>query len=464
MKHKLFSLFVLVSLLVVGVIPAHAQLGTTDVSSFNIQNISGGVASVTVIFVKEDGTQITPNPLLGAPTNLSNPFNLNPNEMKQIYVPSVPGLAAGSYSVIVSSTAQVIAFASLTGSGSTNFTGTYSGFDSGNTTFYLASTSFNYYGWYSMLTVQNVGGNATPVDVTITCTNVNPPVAGTLHLNSLASMGSHTFVLKPGNSASVIPTGFTSGTVCNGSAVVTASEDVVAVDDQNVPAQGNTNSFNGVSGGNSTLYVPSLTNNYFGWVSSLTIQKLEAGDTQVTVKYSDTGQSVFTLTDATPSKQLYIPSVHPGTGLFGAKVTTNPAKALVGVTSNSIGRSSDAFLALGGGTGTATVNVPAVAKNYYNWVSSFTCQNLSTTPTTLNANFVGYTNVTMSKSGGAALNEGDTAQIYVPSVPALPSGKEYAVVVTPNTAGAQIACIVEYSLLVKPVPGDYSTGYNAFNQ
>ncbi len=51
MKSKLLSLLTVTVLLFVAVVPASAQLGTTDVSQFTVQNIDTVDVSVTVQFI-----------------------------------------------------------------------------------------------------------------------------------------------------------------------------------------------------------------------------------------------------------------------------------------------------------------------------------------------------------------------------------------------------------------------------
>ncbi len=56
-------------------LPAYAQLGDTDNSSFVIQNLGANDATVTVIFYQEDGTHSSPNPLLPGPDGVCGDAN-----------------------------------------------------------------------------------------------------------------------------------------------------------------------------------------------------------------------------------------------------------------------------------------------------------------------------------------------------------------------------------------------------
>lgn len=450
---KVLPLFAILALLFVAVTPVYAQLGTTDISSFTVQNIDAVNASVTIRFVSEAGAVTTPATLNSGKTN---PFTLIPGESFEVYTPgiAITDLPSGRYSVVIESTAQVVAIANLVGQGSIYFNGSYSGFDSGATTFYLPAVVFNYYGWYSLISVQNVGSAATDVTVTITCSD---GTTGTLTATGVPANASHHFVLK-----SQVPTGFVAATSCNGSAQVTSTtQPVVVVDNQSSPAGGNTQSYSGMSAGSSSLYAAALYKGYYGWNSSLSIRKIAAGNTTVTITYSDATTSTCALTDAAPGCSLYMPTAHSASGLFGATITSAPAMSLVAVVNAANGSQAQTYNAVGSGTG--TVGIPSVMKAYYGWSTSFTCQNVGSTATTLHIaydGFAGNAYDTASLAGGA------TVEVYTPGEAFLPASHQGGATVTANTAGASIACIVNFNNATQmgSTVGDWSMSYNAFNK
>ncbi|MAT42529.1 MAG: hypothetical protein CL609_09325 [Anaerolineaceae bacterium] len=454
-KIHLISIIAIMVMLLVAVSPVAAQLGDTDKSSFTVQNVSDATAnSVLVTFVKGDGTEITPTELnSGKP----NPFSLDPGESWEIYVPGVPGLDSGQYSVVVSADQKIVAIANLVGEGSKYFNGSYSGFDTGATTFYLPAITYNYYGWYSFISVQNIGANATDISVALKCEN---GTTGTLSATNVAGGSSVHFDLE-----NLIPTGFTAATSCNGSAVVTSTiEDIIAVDNQTVPTQGNTQSYSGSISGASTLYVPALYNSYYGWAASLNIRKLDAGNTTVTVTYSDTGLSTCNLTDAQPGCLLYMPSVHPGTGYFGATITTSPAMNIVAVANAATTNGqAQTYSAINPTEATNKVGAPSVMKSYYGWDSSFTCQNVGSDATSLHIEYDGYAG---NAYNTATLTTGKTLEIYVPSETFLPNGFQGGLTVTANTSTAKISCIVNFTNpnQIRTTVGDWSMSVNSFSQ
>jgi len=451
-KFRLITLMAIVVMLFALVGSASAQLGDTDVSSFTVQNIDSVTASVTITFVSESGVETTPNPLN---SGKANPFNLAPGESFEVYVPGIPSsqLPNGRYSVVIASTAQVVGIANLVGQGSVNFNGSYSGFSSGATTFYLPSSVFNYYGWYSLISVQNVGAAPADVTLTITCTD---GTTGTLSVQNIPLFASHHFDLE-----TTTPTGFSSGTSCNGSAKITSDQPIVAVDNQTAPAGGNTQSFSGVMSGSPKLYAPALYKNYYGWNSSLNIRKLGTGNTTVTVTFSDSGTTTCNLTDAKPGCLLYIPSVHGANGYFGATIQESGSTGLIAVVNAANGAQAQTYNAIGSGTG--TVGIPSVMKSYYGWNTSFTCQNVGSVPTSLNIKYDGYAGSaynTGTLAAGAAIEKVTANEAF------LPTGFQGGATISANAGGAQVSCIVNFNNAAQmgSTAGDWSMSYNAFNK
>jgi len=451
-RFTLISLFVVLAVMVVAVIPAAAQLGETDVSSFTVQNVGTAKAEmVQITFVTEAGVEITPTELNGGQPN---PFSLEVGESFEVYVPGIADLPSDRYSVVISADQQVVAIANLVGQGKVNFNGSYSGFSGGSSPFYMPAVVFNYYGWNSLISVQNVGTDPTDVTVAITC---NDGTVGTLSATGVAAKSSVHFDLE-----TVIPTGFTANTKCNGSAEVTATngQSVVAVDNQTAAATGNTQSYSGFVSGGSILYVPAIYTDYYGWNSSINVRKLGAGNVTVDVTFSDNETASCALTDATPSCLLYIPGEHPGKGYFGATLDANGAE-IIAVVNAANGKQAQTYNAVVDGTGTETVGIPSVMKNYYGWNTSFTCQNVGATATTLKVAYDGYA---ANAYDTAELQMGDTVEVVQGGESFLPNGYQGGTTVTANTTGASVACIVNFNNAGLMKTGDWSMSYNAFNK
>ena len=305
-----------------------------------------------------------------------------------------------------------------------------------------------------MITVQNLGASPADVTVTISCLG---GTTGTLTHNDIPSMSSYTWALK-----SVVPTGFTAGTSCDGSAVVTSDQNVVAVNNQNKPATGATNSFEGSSSGGNPLYVPNLSNNYSGWNSNLTIQKISAGNTTVTVSYSDGDpDDTCNLTDAAPTCKLYQPSNHTVAGRYGATITATGGAQLLAMAASTKGAWSGATSAVS--TGTAEVAIPNVSKAYFGWNSAINCQVVGGGATALHVSFAGYA---ANAYDTASLNVGESTQILVNGQAFLPASWTGGATITATNASADIACTVGNSNAEKSAtfPGDWTSQYNAYNK
>jgi hypothetical protein len=450
---KFMTVLLMLGLVFVLASPASAQLGDTDVSTFTIQNVSGGQAEVVVTFVGEDGTTYEP---VNLGSGITNPFNLQDGEAKQINPANIStaDLPSGRYSVVISSNAAVVAQAGVAGAGSLRLSGAYTGFSSGATTTYLPAAAFNFYGWYSMISVQNVGTGVADVTVTITCSDGK---VGTLTQLDIPVNASKTWALK-----NETPTGFTAATACDGSAAITSDQPIVAVNNQNNPTTGATNTFEASSTGSKKLYVTSLSNSYYGWSSALTIRKISAGDTTVTVDYGGTAwaNSTCNLTDAIPSCKLFMWVAHTDSGRYGAVITSNNNADLLAVVGTTNASNSNNVRAIGGGS--QVVAIPNVAKHFYGFVSAITCQNVSATPTTINISYAGY--AANAYNHATTLNEGDSVQVFVPNEAFLPTGFQGGATITANAAGAEISCMAGNTNIVPPYPGDWNVAYNAFSR
>jgi len=449
---KKLSILIVLAMLFVAVVPASAQLGATDISSFTVQNVDSETATVTIHFYAEDGSVITPSVLNDSQPN---PFDLLPGGSFAVYLPAIPDdqLADGRYSVVIESSARVVTIANLIGQGDIYFNGSYSGFDGGATSFFMPSIEFNFYGWYSLISVQNVGTDVADVTVTITC---DDGTIGTLTATDVPVNSANHFDLE-----TTLPSGFTSGTVCNGSAEITADQPIVAVDNQSVPAAGNTQSYSGVVSGSTQVFAPGLYNSYYGWNGSLSIRKLGTGDTTVTVVYDDGDpNSTCDLTDAAPACMLYMPVFHPTLGSFAATVTNDAGLELVVVVNAANGSQAQTYNGVYSGA-TGAVGIPSTMKLYYGWNTAFACQNVGTVNTTLHVAYDGYAG---DEYDTIDLAPGDSFERYTPNEAFLPDGHESGATITANAAGALIACIVNFNNpgQMETTVGDWSMSYNAF--
>jgi hypothetical protein len=360
--------------------------------------------------------------------------------------------------VVVFSSAKVVAVASVGGTGVRRFTGSYSGFDAGAPTVYLPTIYYNYFGWYSFISVQNLSSDPANVNVELVCDDGS---TSTIPASNIPQYASRHFVLK-----NTPPPGWTTSKVCNGSAriVSTNGKDIAVTDNTSRPAYGNTISIEGAATGNDTVYVPALFYNYFGWNSSLGIRKIGSGNTTVTVNYSNGGSSICNLTDAQPSCLLLMASAHPVAGTFGATITTSPAMPLIVNAGSSKSAFSQAYLGFGAGASTDKVGIPTVMKNYFGWISSFTCQNVSSSGSTqLRITYAGYPAYTHPTT----LGPGQQVEVNVQTDTHITaSSYQGGVTVEAVNTAVNIACTVGLNNPTRAatLAGDWASRYNGFKK
>jgi hypothetical protein len=458
-KISLIALVVALALAIVA-LPASAQLGDVDNSSFTVQNVGNDEATVQLTFYDEDGTALDDEISTLDPSGTPNPFTLDPDESYEVNLPDIPNLDDGRYSVMISSSQPVVAIANLIGqnsAGSVFYNGSYSGVsgEEGATTVYLPAIVYEYYKWNSLVSIQNVGQYETDVTVTYNCGG-----STYTHTKNDLSAGAAVHFDLETNAPSGMPS------KCNGSAEIVSTDSsgqgaqpVIVVDNQTAAGAGNTQSYNGFASGDSPVYVPALYDGYYTWNSSLNIRKIGSGTAQVDVTYSDGSSADCELTNTEPSCLLLMDqaSDHPGSSKkFGATISsTLPIVAIA----NAANPSNQAQSYSGISGGSDSVGVPTVMNAYYGWNTSLTCQNVGDVDTTLN---ISYQDYTADAYNTASLGPGDNIEINQPAESFLPTKYRGSVAVTANSSGAEVACIVN---LTHPAnqsagTGDWSMSYN----
>lgn len=438
---KALKVLVLVGLMALVAVPlAGAQVGTWD-SSFTVVNMGTSQATVQVTFYDETGAATTPADLGGG---LSNPFPLAGGASQVVYVPGIPGLPNGRYSVVVSADQPIAAIANLIGNnGGIFFNGSYSGAeDVGQTSMFVPSVNKAFWGWDSHLSIQNLTNAAmnvtvnfyagTPVSIATVSQSV--PAYASWHLN-VASV--------PG-----VPSGY------NGSAVVTAPGPIAVVDNQTVDAGGQTQDYNGFPNGQTTLYCPALYKDFYTWGSSLNVQNVGTVTTTVNVTYSD-GTSATRELGPYAAYLFYQPAEPHTAATFSAIVTADqPLVAIVNAANAAAqAQTYNCFF-----SGSTSYFVPIVEKNYYGWDSAVQVQNVGTA-----AADVTITYETPGCSSTKNIPAGGTDYFYQPGEACLPDG--YGASAT-LTSAQPIVVIVNQTWGAGQTgdQGDWSMSYNGFGQ
>lgn len=194
------------------------------------------------------------------------------------------------------------------------------------------------------------------------------------------------------------------------------------------------------------LYFPGLYKNYYGFFSEVVLQNAGTADAAISIQFYNqkTGAAVgapFTNTIkpgaslvTTLSNLAALPSGN-ATGIFSAKVTSD--QPLAGVANVWTGAKYGEFSNYNAFTGGSTqAVVPALYKNYYNFVSSLTVQNLGAANAAVTITYSNGTTAT------ATLTPGQAMEFYQPNDPALPSGNSAGVFSAKITADQPVVALV----------------------
>ncbi len=373
---------------------AFAQRDTTAApgvwqSAILIQNVSTASADLSINFYDKTGTSV-----------YTYPTTLAGGKSVTIVVPSaIPTLAAGQYSAVVSSTQKVIA--SVQTSSVSQVTGpwtafAYEGVDSSNAAkdvFFPANYN-SYYTFFSEFVIQNTDDtNSSGTVLTAdfydgTGKKIN---SAAVSLGTLAKSSTKTYATTDAVFASA---GLPSGNAgLFGAVIHSASTPIAGI--VNIWATTPTNkiaSYNGATAGAQSLYAPSLSNNYFGFASALTIQNVSGtASATVQITYSNGVQENFTL--APYAAQAFfqpnntkLPSGNTG-GSFTATVTATGAP-IIGVVSYSAPANLNNNAVIGSfasynapSVASAQVSIPNLLSNYYGYFTNVSVQNTGSTPT-----------------------------------------------------------------------------------
>ncbi|RCK75720.1 MAG: putative cell-wall-anchored protein SasA (LPXTG motif) [Anaerolineae bacterium] len=284
--------FILLLIMIVGFSQsAYAFPSGSWVSGVTVANLTNEQATILITFYNQDGS-----------VALSFDGGTIPgNGSKTWYLPShVSGLSSGFIgSAVVSSDKQIAAIVNTqlpSGSNPTRV-GTSTGVNSPAETVYATQIMKNYYGWNSYCAVQNTGSS--PFTVSAYYYDQNGTQVGAPRTQSIPANASYIF---DQSTDSGLSNGFTGSAkfvgdsthllavVCNFYNAGTGSNDAQF------------HSYNGMGIGGTTLYVPRVVKDYYGYQSGIKIQNIGTETLTVTINFNFNGVQ-YTLTS---------PSISPG--------------------------------------------------------------------------------------------------------------------------------------------------------
>lgn len=435
---------------------AEAQSGQTWVSSVTVQNQGSGNATVQLLFYPTGG---------GSPITVNLPTIQPGKSYEQFIGNNVPsGVQNGQYSIVVQSNQPVVAMANLSSS-NPFYNGSYRGLNESDTATRMSVPGLkrDYYNWDSTMVVQNAGSLSANVRITY----YKVPGTGTKVVNDTINAGAS----KSYDLATITDL----GTRYNGSAIVESTNNqklAVIVNNRSRYLDGQLQSFNGFNPANvgSKAYVPQLTHNYYGWISSLDIQNVGDVATTITVKYSNPAiaDDVFTNVAPGDSRSIYYgqakyPSGNSN-GRFAATVSASSSShkivAIANAARDIVPAKSSSYS--GFADGSTTIDIPSLFNNYYNWYASMNIQNVDTAAANITVTYSYGGSDTFTNVAPGASREIFYGQAKYPS--GNTNGKFSATVTSPN--GKKLVAIVNQEVINigNLGPGDWHQIYEGFNR
>ena len=386
-------------------------------TAFRVQNLAGISANCVYSIYNSAGTAA----YTSATTSIA------PGDSMFVYVPSISGLASGSYSAVVSCDQQVAAVANFSDADSG---ASHSGISLPGTIWYAPGIYDNYFNYYSNIVAQNAtgspvnitveyfaAGSASPVH-TVTQTNVPAYASANFEQEGLTQLSNNVAY----------------------SAKITGTGNIAPIVNIYGRAAANNQlySYNPVSSGATKVYAPVIMNSYFGYNTALTVQNNGSATTHVKVTYG-TGQTwegdigansssaFYTPASGVPSGTLTNAVIESTSAGFGAQ----PIVALVNE-SNAYNRAASY---IGFASGSTEVRAPIVMRRYFDFNTSIACQNVGSSATTMTIQYGGIAGSNTSPSiaaGGAHL-------FYQPNDSLLSNGFLGSATIT---ASQPIVCVV----------------------
>lgn len=355
-----FLLVVVLSLFVVATAFAGPAYNAAFTTSVTYQNVGAGEATIAFAFYPENNG-----------TAISIPRTLPAGAGSSLFVGGLTEIAAGfKGSVVMSSDQPVVAtMVQISSDTAVKNRPLSNGFSSGAPEVLLATALKNQFNTTSRFSVQNASAGA--VDLTVSFYNAaapaNPPIV--VSHNNLPAGAAKYFDL---GTLPQVPSPF------NGSAIITAEvagtstpADIVASVLELSTNGADASSFEGVTGGADTVYMPSALCNAFGATSAYAVQNTSlTNPAAVTVTYSN---GITQQANIQPGAKFSFNGCTAGTngtnpaGFSGSSTVTSTGGDIVVIGKVFGSGNSTAFV--GATSGASTIALPYVRFTTSQWLS-----------------------------------------------------------------------------------------------
>jgi hypothetical protein len=459
MRIALAVVLVLLTLQGLGLVAVAQGPAGTWASGIQIQNQSETAdANITITFYWAMGT---PNAGQVAYT-----FNdvIEAGKSQTYYVPShIPGLPSDFVgSAVVTADQPVAAILNTTRTdGQLKRMGSATGVLSPATNVFAPYLRKHFYGRNSYVAIQNTSDQQASVTVTYYDGTTGNQIAAATENWTIAPF---TTKISYQDANANLPNAF------SGSAVIAGNQPLaVVVNNANAGTDVDTSgfeSYNGLATGSTTLYLPKLTVNYYGFQSSFTVQNVGNMATDVTVTYTFGGvEYTQTRNGLAPNSAwavyLATQSTLPA-GLSGAgSAVVTSSQPLVGLVTEVQRDRGYAVIssAVAQGTATSAVLFPKFTYEYYNYSGGIQIQNIGNQATTVVLTFsqAGRADVVVTSD---PIPAGQSASWFGTHVPGLTMDFNGSVTAVSN--GQPIAGI--YTERNNLQPGDTYVAYNGIQK
>jgi hypothetical protein len=462
------------------VAPKSPKVAFSMQSGYQLQNLSGNVANITITYYNQDGS------VAAAPTD-----TIAANGSKT-YPQPIAALTAGfNGSSVISSDQPLAAIVNTLSSDNFYFAST-DGFSAGSTTFSLPLIMCNNSDFNTFFNVQNTG--AVSASVTI---NYTPGSNGTAQSESvtIAAGAAKTFDQKTGSTTRNCSTLADGSLKFIGSATITSSQPVVAsVFELNTTTFQTLFGYNGFAAGSATVALPLIMANNSTFYTAFQVQNVGGSScATINVTYgantvaggnNPVAETAFSL-GAGASKTFIQAAAPPANGsavnnwgtigkYIGSATISGSGCSLVAIVneqSASVGPSGAAYEGFNPTNATGQVSMPLIMANNSSYYTAFQVQNVggstcATINVTYGANTAGAGNPVAESAFSLAAGASKT---FIQNLgPGGDSGVnnwtsvgKYIGSATISGSGCTLAAIVNESSF--SFPGDQFASYNAFN-
>jgi len=361
---------------------------TSYTSGFQLQNLEGTVANITIHFINQaDGLEA------------ANVTDTIPANSSKTYYPLSAVAAGFNGSVVVDSDKQLAAITNVLGN-SGAYGSSYVGFTAGATTINVPLVMKNNYGINTWLNVQNTGTANT--DVTIDygggCTD---------SVTGLKPGAAHTF--DQATTACLTPTPYAGAATVTSSGSVPVAVTVIQVTGSSAGLLPSLLAYNGFTTASTAPAMPLVTSGYYNSGTGIQIMNTGGTNTDVTLTYTPSaGFPGATCTEtktilAGKSTTFGFPSLPAGCYTNGggagsaafvgsAKVTTNTASHPLVAVVNQVttgASTAAAYGAIDPSVATANVSLPLIMDRNFGIFTGFAVANVGTLSTNIACTFSG---------------------------------------------------------------------------